>query len=140
WRELVTRATRLADGLHKLGLQRQDRVAILSMNCPEYMELLSAGDIAGYIVATVNFRLAAPEVQWLLGDCTPRVLVFEAQYAELVDGLRAKLPGIQSYICIGGTAPSWAQSFEAVIESGTPEGPPFRSQAEDFGPLVYTSG
>jgi acyl-CoA synthetase (AMP-forming)/AMP-acid ligase II len=140
WRELVQRATQLADGLHQLGLQRQDRVAILSMNCPEYMELLSAGDIAGYIVATVNFRLAAPEVQWLLGDCTPRILVFEAQYAELVDNLRARLPHIQSYICIGGVAPSWALAFEAVLESGAAIGPPFRSQPEDFGPLVYTSG
>ena len=140
WRELVDRARRLADGLHRLGLARQDRVAILSMNCPEYMELLSAGDWAGYIVTTVNFRLAPPEIEWLLGDCTPRILVFEAQYAELVNSLRGKLPGIQAYVCIGGEAPPWAQPFEAVVQSGAAEGPPFRSQPEDYGALVYTSG
>ena len=81
-RQLLERAKRLADGLHRLGLRRQDRVAILSMNNAEYIELLAAGDWAGYIVATVNFRLAAAEIEWLLGDATPRVLVFEAQYAE----------------------------------------------------------
>jgi len=140
WGELGQRARRLADGLHRLGLQRQDRVAILAMNCPEYMELLSAGDWAGYIVATVNFRLAAPEMEWLLGDCTPRILVFEAQYAQLVDGLRGKLPGIRTYICIGDDPPAWAQGFEAVMESGSAEGPPFRSQPADYGALVYTSG
>ena len=140
WRALADRARRLADGLHRLGLQRQDRVAILSMNCPEYMELLSAGDWAGYIVTTVNFRLAPPEIEWLLGDCSPRVLVFEAQYTPIVEGLRAKLPGIHSYICIGAGAPAWALSFEGVLESGAPEGPPFRSQPEDYGALVYTSG
>jgi acyl-CoA synthetase (AMP-forming)/AMP-acid ligase II len=140
WHALAARARRLASGLHRLGLQRQDRVAILAMNCPEYMELLAAGDWAGYIVATVNFRLAPPEIEWLLGDCTPRVLVFEAQYTALVDGLRGKLPGIQSYVCIGGEAPVWAQGFEAVVDSGAAEGPPFRSQPEDYGPLVYTSG
>jgi acyl-CoA synthetase (AMP-forming)/AMP-acid ligase II len=140
WQELVDRARRLADGLHQLGLARQDRVAILSMNCPEYMELLSAGDWAGYIVTTVNFRLAPPEIEWLLGDASPRVLVFEAQYAELVDALRGKLPGIQAYVCIGGDAPSWAQPFEAVVASGSPGGPPFRSQPDDYGALVYTSG
>ena len=47
WSDLAARARRLADGLHRLGVQRQDRVAILAMNCPEYMELLSAGDWAG---------------------------------------------------------------------------------------------
>ena len=96
WRALVDRARRLADGLHRLGLARQDRVAILSMNCPEYMELLSAGDWAGYIVTTVNFRLAPPEIEWLLGDCAPRILVFEAQYTQVVEELRKKLPGIQA--------------------------------------------
>ncbi|HSV35519.1 MAG TPA: AMP-binding protein [Ramlibacter sp.] len=140
WKELADRARRLADGLHQLGLGRQDRVAILSMNCPEYMELLSAGDWAGYIVTTVNFRLAAPEIEWLLGDSTPRVLVFEAQYAQLVDGLRGRLPFIQAYVCIGGEAPAWAQGFEAVVAQGSAEGPPFRSQPEDYGALVYTSG
>jgi acyl-CoA synthetase (AMP-forming)/AMP-acid ligase II len=140
WRELVDRARRLADGLHRLGLARQDRVAIFAMNCPEYMELLSAGDWAGYIVTTVNFRLAPPEIEWLLGDSSPRILVFEAQYADLVDGLRGKLSGIQAYVCIGPDAPSWAQPLEAVVASGSASGPPFRSQPEDYGALVYTSG
>ena len=140
YRQLVERTKRLADGLHRLGLARQDRVAILAMNCPEYIELLCAGDWAGYIVATVNFRLAAPEIEWMLGDSTPRILVFEAQYADVVEGLRGKLPGIEAYVCIGGATPDWAQSFEAVAQSGSPDGPPFRSEPEDYGALVYTSG
>ena len=140
YRELADRTRRLADGLHRLGLRRQDRVAILAMNCIEYMELLCAGDWAGFIVTTLNFRLAAPEIEWVLGDATPRVLVFEAQYADLVAALRSKVPGLETCICIGGPAPAWALDFDAVLGSGAPEGPPFRSQANDFGALVYTSG
>ncbi|HSW26536.1 MAG TPA: AMP-binding protein [Burkholderiaceae bacterium] len=139
-RQLLERAKRLADGLHRMGLRRQDRVAILSMNNAEYIELLAAGDWAGFIVATVNFRLAAAEIEWLLGDATPRVLVFEAQYAQLVGALRPRLATIEAYVCIGGRAPDWARDYEAVIAEGSPEGPPFRSQAQDYGPLVYTSG
>ena len=140
YRQLVDRTRRVADGLHRLGLRRQDRVAILAMNCAEYMEVLGAGDWAGFIVATVNFRLAAPEIEWMLGDASPRVLVFEAQYADLVAGLRARLPGIVAYVCIGGTAPEWARGYEELVASGSPEGPPFRAQPGDYGPLVYTSG
>jgi acyl-CoA synthetase (AMP-forming)/AMP-acid ligase II len=140
YRQLVDRARRLADGLHRLGLRRQDRVAILSMNCIEYIELLCAGDWAGYIVATLNFRLAVPEIEWIARDAAPRILVFEAQYVDAVNALREKLPGIESYVCIGGGIPAWAHSFEGVVESGTAEGPPFRSEPQDYGALVYTSG
>ena len=140
YRQLVERTKRVADGLHRRGLRRQDRVAILAMNCAEYIELLCAGDWAGYIVTTLNFRLAAPEVDWLLRDSTPRVLVFEAQYTETVAALRARLPGIEAYVCIGAEAPAWAERFDAVAESGSPDGPPFRADPQDYGPLVYTSG
>ena len=58
YRTLLDRVKRLADGLHRVGLRRQDRVAILAANCVEYMELLAAGDWAGFIVATLNFRLS----------------------------------------------------------------------------------
>ena len=117
YRQLVERTKRVADGLHRLGLRRQDRVAILAMNCAEYVELLCAGDWAGYIVATVNFRLAVPEIEWMLRDSTPRILVFEAQYAETVAAMRARLPGIEAYVCIGAEAPDWAERFDAVAES-----------------------
>ena len=140
YRQLVERARRVADGLHRLGLRRQDRVAILAMNCAEYIELLCAGDCAGYIVATVNFRLAVPEIEWMLRDAAPRILVFEAQYAETVAALRARLPGIEACVCIGADAPAWAERFDAVAKSGLPDGPPLRADAQDYGPLVYTSG
>jgi len=140
YRQLVERARRVADGLHRLGLRRQDRVAILAMNCAEYIELLCAGDCAGYIVATVNFRLAVPEIEWMLRDSTPRILVFEAQYTETVAALRARLPGIQTFVCIGAAVPAWAQGFDAIAQAASPEGPPFRAEPRDYGPLVYTSG
>ena len=140
YRTLLARVKRLADGLHQIGLRRQDRVAILAMNCVEYMELLGAGDWAGFIVATLNFRLATPELEWIAKDAAPRILVFEAQYADVVSDLRARLPDIEQYICIGGTPPPWAHGFEWVIERGAPGGPPFRARPHDFGALVYTSG
>jgi len=140
YRQLVERSKRVADGLHRLGLRRQDRVAILAMNCAEYIELLCAGDWAGYIVTTINFRLAVPEIEWMLRDAAPRILVFEAQYAETVAALRARLPGIEACVCIGADAPAWAERFDAVAKSGLPDGPPLRADAQDYGPLVYTSG
>ncbi|MGF6441614.1 class I adenylate-forming enzyme family protein [Paraburkholderia youngii] len=137
--QLAERARRFSGALYQRGLRRQDRVAILAMNCAEYYETYRACEWAGFILATVNFRLAPAEILYILKDAAPKALVFEAQYADVVDGLRSQLPGIEQYICIGD-APDWAVSFEAVMEAGPVEGPPIRSNPEDYAYLMYTSG
>ena len=137
--ELAERVRRLSSHLHQLGVRRQERVAILAMNCVEYYETYRTCEWAGFIAAPVNFRLAAREVLYILQDAAPKVLVFEAQYAALVDQLRGELPGIALYLCIGA-APDWAVPFEQAITAGDPDGPPIRSQPDDFAYLLYTSG
>jgi acyl-CoA synthetase (AMP-forming)/AMP-acid ligase II len=142
YRSLYQTALRLGDGLHQLGLRRQERVALLSMNNAAYMEVLAACDVSGYIAVAVNFRLAAPEIEWVLADSAPKVLIFEGQYAGVVGELRGRLRGVEAYVCIddGNPVPSWAQPLDAVLARGSAEGPPFRSQPQDFGAMVYTSG
>jgi len=133
------RAKRLADGFYRMGLRRQDRVAVLSMNCLEFYETYAAAEVASYVCAPVNYRLAPPEIAFLLRDSGAKILVFEAQYANTVDALRKDTRDIQHYVCIGD-APAWAVDFEAVVESGSADGPPIVPQPEDFVYLLYTSG
>ena len=121
--QLLKRAKRLSSALYQKGLRRQDRVAILSMNCVEYYEAYRACDWAGYIMATVNFRLVAREIAWILKDAAPKALIFEAQYTALVDELRAALPDIETYICIGA-APAWAERPRpSMLTVPVPEAP-----------------
>ena len=80
FRQYAERARRLASALHAGGLRSQDRVAILAMNCPEYLEVYGVGEVAPFIVAPVNFRLAPPEILYVLRDAAPAVLFFEKQY------------------------------------------------------------
>jgi acyl-CoA synthetase (AMP-forming)/AMP-acid ligase II len=133
------RVARLARGLRARGLKPQDRFSVLAMNCPEFLELYAAAQWGGSIIHTVNFRLAAAEMSWMLQDAAPRLLVFEAQYAGLVESLRAALPGIETWVCIGAGAPAWALPYEDLFDpAGDAEGPQGGSQ--DYAALVYTSG
>ena len=50
------------------GVARGDRVAILAENCPEYLESYAAGELGGWASVTVNYRLAAPEIDTILSD------------------------------------------------------------------------
>jgi len=138
-RQFADRVRRLAAAFFDLGLRRQERVSCLAMNCSEFLEVYGAGELAGYIVATVNFRLAAPEMAYIIKDSAPKILVFEAQYAEVVGGLRPQLSSIEQYVCIG-KGPDWALSYEDVLGSGAPTGPPIRATEDDYVHLIYTSG
>ncbi len=134
------RAKRLSSALWQLGIRRQDRVSILSQNTMEFMETYAACELAGFIAATVNWRLAPPEIEYILTDSTPRVLFFEAQYAATVDQIRARLPHIETYVCFGGTAPEWANDYEAFLAAGDEAGAPSRPLPDEIMHLIYTSG
>ena len=137
--QLLARGKRLGSALYKVGVRNQDRVGILAMNSIEYGEVIAATQWAGFILATVNFRLAAPEMAWIINDGAPRVLLFEAQYLDVIEQLRDELTSVETYVCIDGQA-DWAMSYEAFIATGDDAGPPCRAREDDIFCLIYTSG
>ena len=79
--QLNRRVNRLARALRSAGLSRGDRVAILSLNCPEFVELLFAAAKAGLIVVPLNVRLAVPEWRYQLADSGARLLLVGPEFA-----------------------------------------------------------
>jgi len=140
--DYAARVRPLAAALLALGLARGERASILAMNCVEYLEVYGAAEWAGFVLSTLNWRLAANELAWILADVQPRVMLFEAQYAALVDSLRARLPGIAYWVCIGpdDACPAWAQHYDTLLASGDPAGPSQRARADDPLCIIYTSG
>jgi acyl-CoA synthetase (AMP-forming)/AMP-acid ligase II len=138
--QYADRALRLAGGLYSLGLRHQDRFAILALNRLEYYECYAAAEVSGFILAPVNFRLAPPEIVYMLRDSAARILIFDAQFAPVLDELRGELRSVERYVCIGEGCPDWAVSFESLIAEGSPQGPPITPRADDYVYLWYTSG
>ena len=137
--EYLARCRQLGSAWYKAGVRRQDRVSILAQNCMEYVEVYGAGELAGFITATVNWRLAAPEMEYIINDASPKVLVFEDIYTAIIEGIKPRLKGVEKFVCIG-KAPAWAEEYEKVLATGDVAGPPCRSQEDDIAYLIYTSG
>jgi len=137
--EFAQKSRRLASALHRLGCRRQDRVALLAENRLETCDVYGACELAGYITATVNYRLAPPEMLHVITDSAAQVIVFEDKYAPILEMLRPKLENVRHYICIGET-PDWAVGIEEVAASGDNDGPPYRATEDDIAYLIYTSG
>jgi acyl-CoA synthetase (AMP-forming)/AMP-acid ligase II len=137
--QLLIRARQLASALSGCGVRRQDRVAVLAMNSLEFAEVLAAAQYSGIIATTVNFRLAPPEMRYIINDSSPKVLIFEAQYLPVIEVLRPELGSVQTFVCIGGET-DWAQNYETFVAAGNSAGPGFVSTEEDIYCIVYTSG
>jgi acyl-CoA synthetase (AMP-forming)/AMP-acid ligase II len=137
--ELLDRARRLASALHGSGVRRQDRVAVLSMNSLGICETLAAGQCSGIAIVTVNFRLAPPEMRYILNDASPRVLIFEAQYLPAIEKIKGELTSIQTFVCIGQKT-DWAIEYEAFMAQGDPDTLPIKAVEQDIFCVIYTSG
>jgi fatty-acyl-CoA synthase len=76
----------------ELGVGRGDRVAILSLNRPDYLVLLYACARLGAILVPLNWRLAAAEQLFILSDAAAKVLVLEQAFAGILPALEKSLP------------------------------------------------
>ncbi len=77
----------------EFGVSRGDRVAILSLNRPDYLVLLYACARLGAMLVPLNWRLAVAEQLFILSDAGVKVLVLERAFAAILPALEKGLPG-----------------------------------------------
>jgi acyl-CoA synthetase (AMP-forming)/AMP-acid ligase II len=133
YRAFTDRVYRLANALLALGLAPQDRVAVLAQNCNEYLEAYCACEVSGIIMVPLNHRLTLRELTLICADCSPRLLIAQAEFAELADGL------VENTASIGRTI-QLAEEYEALLQSASATEPPVRPRPQDIAYLIYTSG
>jgi acyl-CoA synthetase (AMP-forming)/AMP-acid ligase II len=137
--QIIDRGRRLASGLQQLGAAHQDRISLLARNRADWFDYFAACELHGFIAATLNFRLVAEELVFVLNDSGASVLIFEDEYTDIVEQIRHRLPGVRSYVCMG-EAPEWAISYQSLLERGDPSGPSCVALGSDTVRLIYTSG
>ena len=121
-----------------LGVGRGDRVAILSLNHPDYLVLLYACARLGAILVPLNWRLAIAEQVFILSDASAKVLVVEQAFSAVLPVLEQALPDT---IAVGlDFSPSLGMHFDSLLLKARGDG---RNPHTDLScPLliVYTSG
>jgi acyl-CoA synthetase (AMP-forming)/AMP-acid ligase II len=137
--EMATRASALATGLHERGVGPGHVVGLLSYNCPEFLETVFAANHLGAIVMPINWRLAAPEVRYILEHSEARALMCDEALTELAD--EATKDVAQSLLkgCIARDAPSGWTTIAELRSDASPVDP-VPTDADDTHRLMYTSG
>ena len=122
----------------EFGVSRGDRVAILSLNRPDYLVLLYACARLGALLIPLNWRLAAPEQMFILSDAGVKVLVLEQAFAAILPALAEKLP--DTAVVGLDFAPERGNNWNSQLTQARGDG---RNPHTDLScPLliVYTSG
>ena len=141
-REFNNRVNQMARALQAKGIQKGDRVAGLLANGNEFLEILFACSKLGVIMVPLNFRLAAPELEYILKDSEPKLFFYSPEFLATVGALRGKTPGIQEYISErpGGT-PNDAE-YGSWISAYPVAEPEVKGEVTLDDPqfIMYTSG
>ena len=143
WREYAERVRRIAAGLATLGIARGETVAIMLANRPEAVIVDTAAMHLGAIPFSIYNTSSAEQAEYLFGHAECRVVVTEAQFAELVLEVAARLPALEHVFLLDGEAPG-ARPL-ADLESGGGGDFDFESawrqvRSDDVATLIYTSG
>ncbi|HYA15691.1 MAG TPA: long-chain fatty acid--CoA ligase [Syntrophales bacterium] len=140
--EFDRRVNRMAHALSELGIVKGERVAVLMLNSSEFLEIFFACGKTGAIMVPVNFRLAVPELLYILGDCNPRVLIYSTDFADKIRVIKAAGLRISRYFRhSGNNLPDDPLITDFVSNFPVTEPVPAREVTLD-DPLfiMYTSG
>jgi acyl-CoA synthetase (AMP-forming)/AMP-acid ligase II len=142
--ELNDRTNQVAHGLLSLGIGKGDRVALLMMNCHEYVTTFFAVAKIGAVIVPLNWRLVADELEFIVKDAGAVALVagneFDASVNELQS--RGNRTDVKHWIRVGAadTAPAFATVFDSLVDQQKTVEPVVTAFNDDLLYIMYTSG
>jgi len=142
FREWNDRACRFANGLKERGVGCKETFAIISYNRGEWMDMYAGCAKGGQIVVPIMFRLAGPEIEYIVNHAECKAFVVEAPFVKLIDSIRDKLPVREdAYIYLGdGPVPPGYVGYEDLLADASPAEPDVMVYGDDVWNIMYTSG
>ncbi len=142
WREVNARANRFVSSLQKHGVKFGDRVAILSKNCHEIVEILFGLAKIGVVSVLINYRLSEREVEYVCNDAGATFLIAGSEYTQTAMNIASRVASLKEVVTLGGNAPSRCLAYERLIAAGSEAEPtPDRKiEPQDLLLFLYTSG
>jgi long-chain acyl-CoA synthetase len=140
YEDLAERVRRTAAALHGLGVRREDRVAMLVGNVPEFLYALYGSMAIGAAAAPLNTMLTPEEVGYVLADAEAKVVVAETDFLPTVLAVRDRVASIENIVVVGPPpVPRRTRSLEEMITQGG-DFPQIEVGEGDLALLAYTSG
>jgi acyl-CoA synthetase (AMP-forming)/AMP-acid ligase II len=133
------RCSRVANGLIAMGAKPGDRIAAMDQNSDRYFEILFGAAKIGAVLVSVNWRLAPPEIAYILNDAGAEIIFLGEPFMGLLDAARGELKHLKHVIVTDGAAKG-AHTYEDWLAEQSTVDPGYRGAAKDTVVQMYTSG
>ncbi|MCP3913754.1 MAG: long-chain-fatty-acid--CoA ligase [Actinomycetia bacterium] len=134
--ELETESNQVANAMQAAGVGSQDRVAFLDKNSPEYFTFLFGAGKVNAVTVAVNWRLAPPEMEYILNNAEAKVLLIGHEFVGHLD--KMDLSSVTKIVVIGSSDAH--PTYEEWIDGQATDDPAVESGWEDTCYQLYTSG
>jgi long-chain acyl-CoA synthetase len=138
WSELLERSSRVAAGLAAAGVGSQDRVAFLDKNGIEHFEVFFGAALLNAVCVDVNWRLAPPEVEYIVNDAQAKVLVVGPDFVPVLEAIADELTTATTVLVIGGH--DRFTDYDTWVAQHDPADPGTPSAHDDVAFQLYSSG
>jgi len=130
--------------LASLGVVKGDRVATIAPNTHQHLEQFYAIPQRGAVIVPMNYRLAADDFVYMANHCGATAICAHGDYLAMIDGVRARMPGVRHFVALEGQRPGWLE-YESLLARhlGMPSPAAPGSEAiieTDLLAINYTSG
>ena len=139
YEQFFARCDRWSAALQRLGVQKGDRVAYISLNSSSHLEAYYAVPQIGAVLVPINFRLQPQEIEYIVQHCGAKVVCAHADFLETVEAIRGSCPAVEHFVALEGAHEGW-HDYEGLL--GAETGEPDRPVIDERGLLTinYTSG
>ena len=140
WREFDEKANRFANFLLSRGYRKGDKIAILLMNCLEWLPIYFGVLKAGCMAVPLNFRYTADEIKYCLDLADAAALVFGPEFTGRVEQIADQMPKVKARLYVGEDCPVFAESYHHLVRLCIAESPAIKMVPEDEAAIYFSSG
>lgn len=133
------RVNRVANGLLAEGIQPQARIAYIDKNSDYYFDLLMGASKANAVMVGINWRLAPPEVAYIVNDAKAEVLFVGPDFFPIIEQIKDQLTSVRRIISMAEPYSDW-DSYEPWIGRQSDSDPAVSVSGDDIAIQMYTSG
>ena len=140
WKQFDERANKTANLLLTRGVKKGDKIAILMMNCLEWLPVYFGVLKTGALAVPLNFRYTADEIKYCLKKADCSGLVFGSEFVGRMESICDSIPHVRTLLYVGDDCPSFADSYDEYIEYCSDKKPDIHLTDNDYGAIYFSSG
>ena len=140
WEEFNQQANKFAHMLMEKGIRKGDKVAILLMNCLEWLPVYFGILKTGALAVPMNFRYTSEEIKYCLNLAEADALVFGEEFIQRVEKIENCIPKIKSFVFVGENPPTFSCSYDKLIDKYPVNEPDIKISPEDDAAVYFSSG